>query len=439
MQHQRTSRTIFKKESLTMGYKVFLIWTVVLYARPQDFLTFLEPFRIGLLFTAIALATAIYGPKRLSLRALLKTGISRKYAILYLLMFIGIPFADHSGRAFDWVVMIYPVNMIYFFLAVFHLDTIKKIKQTAYVLCLSVLFYAVFGLLNGSYVEGRYAVGTMYDPNDLALFMVGLFPISILFLGKVHNMKTRVVAVATLAIAPLIVIMSGSRGGFVCLAVVLLILFMTQVGGIRRSRKIGAIALVAVTIFIFREQMDIERYTTLLTLEEDYNVTSDTGRLQVWESAFKLIFANPITGVGVRCFPRAFGYLRLTEGRVPDWKAAHNAYIQVWTEVGFPGILVFMGIIAASVRSYWRMSRWDAVTSEQKDLKLLGSLMLTGFWGHLIGAFFLSQAYGMQFTLFFAMAAVFRQLAMGWAAEKASETSRSQPGEASEKVTSVRG
>lgn len=406
-----TARNVIKSNPNTLdtAFKVFLVWTFVLYARPQDFFTFLAPLRIGLGFTLLALVSTFFGARNKTFADLLKVGISRKYTVLYVIMIIGIPFADHTGRSFNWVFMSYLVNMIYFYLALMHLDTAKKIQLTLFMLCISILFYGVFGLIFGGYVEGRFAFTTMYDPNDMALFMVGFFPIALVFVKKSHPNITRCIAAGVLCIAPVIIIISSSRGGLLSLALVLAALFITQVGGIKLGHKIGIIAIIFIALAIFGGKIDTSRYETLFELEEDYNITSDTGRLQVWETGLKLIAQNPVTGVGARNFPRAFGYLREKEGRVPEWRAAHNAYIQIWAEIGTPGFIIFMGLILASMRSFWRMARMKDADVDKEHLKSVSGYLLIGFLGHLVGSFFLSQGYGMQFTMFFAMGAAIRQ------------------------------
>jgi O-antigen ligase len=407
--NQSVSTVATQQDTSSLGFKIYLIWTVILFARPQDFLTFLAPFRIALLFTLIALAAVVFGPERISGR-LIPNGIARKFGLLYLIMILGIPFADHRGYAFGWTFLVYPINVLFFYLSMIHLDSFNKIRKTSLVLCLSILFYGLLGLLKGHFAGGRLYFGTMYDPNDLAFYMVGLFPISILFLFKANSMRTRVVAASTLAIAPLVIVLTGSRGGLLSLSIVLTLLFMTRLGGIKRSYKVVILVIVAAAVLLFSDKINLARFDTLFGLEQDYNVTSDVGRISVWETAFTLIADNPVTGVGAGCFPRAFGYLRQAEGRTPTWKAAHNAYLQIWTELGFPGLVVFLALIYASIRSFRRIMKRKAIDPEQRDLQLLSSLLLTGYAGHLVGAFFLSQGYSLQFTLFFALGAAFEEL-----------------------------
>ena len=391
---------------MSISFRLFLVWTFILFARPQDFLYFLAPLRFALVFTILTLIATLGAKQNMTWGKLLKIGIARKYIILYILMIIGIPFANHQGRAFNWIFFSYIINMQYFYIAVVQLDSAKKIKATVYVISICLLFYGIFGMATGQMSEGgRYAFGNMFDPNDIALFMVGLSPMSIVFLRKTNKMLSRVMAALVIVVALLIIVMSGSRGGLLSLVVVFLIFFLTKVGAVKRSYKVAVVGLLIGLFFIYSDKLNLDRYDTLLDVEEDYNVTSDTGRIEVWKTALELIAANPITGVGAGCFPRAFGYYRAAEGREPTWKAAHNSYVEIWSEVGYPGIIVIMMIIFGCIKNYARAMKMKPAGSADDDIPFLSGLVLIGFAGHLVGAFFLSQAYGLQFTLFFALAA----------------------------------
>lgn len=405
-----TAASVPRAETLSPAFKTYLVWTAILFGRPQDFLTFLEPVRIALVFTVLVLATILFGRRSLALDQLLGSGISRKFALLYLIMILGIPFADHRSRAFSWTFTVYLANVLFFYISLFHLDSVKKVRLTALVLCCSALFYGLLGLVMGHFAGGRLSFGSMYDPNDLAFYMVGLFPISILFLVTANSMRTRLLAAAVLGIAPLVIILTGSRGGLLSLSIVLAIMFLTRLGGLKRSYKAVILLIVAVGVSIFFQRINVARYDTLFGLEDDYNITSETGRISVWKTGFKLIAAHPFTGVGASCFPRAFGYLRAAEGRTPIWRAAHSAYIQIWAELGYPGIIVFLALIYGTIRKLKWVYRQKAPDSERTDLKLLSGLLLIGLWASLFGGLFLSQAYSLQFTLFFAMAATLEKL-----------------------------
>ena len=71
---------------------------------------------------------------------------------------------------------------------------------------------------------------------------------------------------------------------------------------------------------------------TLTEMGSDYNVSEETGRVQIWKRAYQLISENPLTGIGANCFPMALGYLRQELFLTPRWQASHNSYIQIITE-----------------------------------------------------------------------------------------------------------
>ena len=63
------------------------------------------------------------------------------------------------------------------------------------------------------------------------------------------------------------------------------------------------------------------------------------------------MFEHPLTGVGIHAFPIAEGDsgLKEDEGFGVKYSAAHNSFIQVGAELGFPGLLAFIGLLYSSV------------------------------------------------------------------------------------------
>ena len=96
-----------------ISFYIFLALTFILAGRPQDFLFFLRPFRLALLFTLLAvISTFISKPN--SFRELFDISESKKYLFFYLIMIIGIPFAFHCRVAFDYIFKVYLSNMLFF-------------------------------------------------------------------------------------------------------------------------------------------------------------------------------------------------------------------------------------------------------------------------------------------------------------------------------------
>jgi O-antigen ligase len=205
-----------------------------------------------------------------------------------------------------------------------------------------------------------------------------------------------------------VILQTGSRGGIVALAVVLLMMLFTPAGGIGARHKILLVALLAAAWLFMRDTIDLERYLTLLDLSSDYNVTGEEGRFNVWQSAIDLALANPLTGVGVECFSFAWGITRQLAGDPNiQWKSVHNSFLQIAVEVGLVGFGVYLLINLHSLAAFLRASglRVQGRSNDARQLGALGGLMLLGFAGLVVSGFFLSQGYSIFCTLYFALAA----------------------------------
>ena len=77
-----------------MAFRLFIILTFILVGRPQDYFTFLVPFRIALVVTSITLLVTFFD-KGFSLNRIFEIKEAKLYTLFYLIMIFGIPFAYH--------------------------------------------------------------------------------------------------------------------------------------------------------------------------------------------------------------------------------------------------------------------------------------------------------------------------------------------------------
>jgi len=145
---------------------------------------------------------------------------------------------------------------------------------------------------------------------------------------------------------------------------------------------------------------------TIVHPDQDYNSTSEAGRLQIWKRGLGYMAERPVFGVGMHNFAVAEGTIsplsRLQERGVGVlWGAAHNSFIQVGTELGVPGLLLFLGVIASAFRSLRRVARHPpGVSAAARDRARLAQSLMAALVGFVVGAFFLSLAFAdMLYTL----------------------------------------
>jgi len=402
-----------------VSFRLFLLCSFVLLGRPQDILPFLQPFRPALVLTLLAVTATVFGARRQELSAALSTSESKRYLLFYLIMIVGIPFAYHKRAAFHGVFEGYVVNMLFFVLVVFQVTSLQRLKSLVWVICLCTLMYSVFGgLLQTEYVAGGrlHLVGQMFDPNDTAYLLVSLVPLCLYFVRFDEGLLKRLVALVAIFASIAIIVKTGSRGGILGFGAVLLVLLLTKTGGIGARYKWFIVVMLVSTLLFLGDAIDVERYLTLTDIQSDYNLSSQGGRLTLWQAAIDLSLSNPVTGVGVDCFPWAYYLSRLAAGdSYLRYHAVHNSYLQIAAEMGLIGFGIFVLISVKSVFTFWRMSRKGLQTQSREisEIGALGGYMLLGFAGLAVSGFFLSQGYSVIFTLYFALAAAIGRLKAG--------------------------
>jgi len=264
------------------------------------------------------------------------------------------------------------------------------------------LMFVYFGVtvLYTAVVLSRFQLGAeswrlgrlyYYDANDLATLIVTAMPLGLYFVLGRNRVWVRVFAAVGLAILAVGLIRSGSRGGFLALLAVAAFVLLKVTTIPTRSRLAGLVVILTVLAATASDQYWAQMQT-IVHPKQDYNMTSEEGRLKVWARGLDYMAGSPVFGVGVKNFPVAEGTIsplaKLAErGIGVRWGAAHNSYVQVGAELGIPGLLLFIGLMWSAFASLRRVARQGG-----EDARLAQSLM-AALLGFVVGAFFLSLAY----------------------------------------------
>lgn len=385
-----------------MSFFLFLLLLFVLLARPQDFFPALGSLRLALTLTVLTTVTTL---PHISGRigSIVGSRTSRWYLVFFITMVLSIPFASHRRFAFDFVILVYLSNMLFYFLFLAHIDSLRKLQAAMLTISVSAFFFAVCSARSGEIRGGRFVAGQMFDPNGLAFFFLSLLPLSIpLLLGKTRLLsKLFGAVVGCLSIG--IILLTGSRGGMVGLLSVLVFIGLRKWPGVGWPSKALLALLSLGALAFFHEKINLDRYLSLANVATDYNVTAESGRFGIWREALELVMSNPLTGVGVQCFPKAIGEKRAAEGELPKWQSPHNFLVQILTEVGVVGFGYFCAVILRNLRDLSRCRTQSCAVPGGEDLGLIAASVQAAFVGLLITAFFLSEGYSVLFTLFFAL------------------------------------
>ncbi len=398
------------KLALCMAYFIFSIYLFVMVGRPQDYLTFLQPLRPALFLGVLSALAFVFSKRGLrQLNEALRLSESRKYLFFYGIMIIGIPFALYRKQAFDFTFQTYWNNILFFFIFLVANDSFDRFVKSLSVVILSALTYAIFCLSEGSLSEGRFYSGTMFDPNDLAYFFVSLLPLPLYYI--IHN-KGRIrqgIGLITFVASILIIILTGSRAGIISLMITFITIAIMIKLELKKKIFIMSVLIAISAMYYYR--INIDRYSTLLNIEEDYNITEETGRLTVWKRSIQISLAHPIIGVGAACFGEAIGTIRQEMG-LPQarWQAAHNSYLQVACELGLIGLFLFLSIIFGCLKHFYILYRARGQDEFGIELQTISRLLSISTIATLSAGFFISQGYSMIFTLLFAFSGALRYL-----------------------------
>lgn len=271
------------------------------------------------------------------------------------------------------------------------------------------------------YVKGGFPLWgspvPMYDVNDMALHLNMVLPFTLYFAMTLKDPRVRFGLWALAGFMAVSVLMTQSRGGFLTLGVILLVLWVRVKGIQWWVRLLPGVALVIG--FFFLPAPVKERLSTLFTPTQDYNYSDDQGRIEIWRRGLGYLQQHPVTGVGVSNYPVAEATLSTAaqrDGQAPA-RVAHNSFLEVATETGIPGFILYMGIFLFAgrnlLRTRARLGRFRG-NPEATELTLLADFLLLSLVAFCVGGFFLSMGYTAMLMALFATIAGFELSARDW-------------------------
>lgn len=331
--------------------------------------------------------------------------------LLWLLgwMALAVPGALVPGASFDLLFDNFIKTVLMCFVIAGSVRTVRDVERLAMVYLAGATIYAavvIFRFDLGSGEAWRLGRLYYYDANDLATFAVTAMPLGLYVVHSGRTTVARILGAAALTVLTLAFVRTGSRGGFVALIVVAAYV-MWRSRSIAIRWRFAAAALVALVVAGSASDQYWKQMSTIAS-DADYNRIDESGRMQIWERGLGYMLENPVFGVGAGNFQAAEGLLspfadRQQMGVGVRWNAAHNSFIQVGAELGIPGLLFFVGVIAGAFRALRTERQWpasDSVVGQPALTQALSGSLI----GFVAGAFFLSLAYSEMFYTLVALA-----------------------------------
>ncbi len=265
----------------------------------------------------------------------------QKYLLLFFIsIIIEIPLSYDFHTS--WNVFIDRV-IKFAFIAVFIIAFVKSPKNLRYFIaafmlaCLKMGQEGLWGRITGNLIWENQGVMRLHGstpsyahPNSFTGMAVGTLPF-IYYLFPIVPLWAKAFLIIMLGFAINIIIFTGSRTGYVAFFVFVFFLFLKSK---MKMKFLVYVLIIGIISFSLIPHDYIERFYTIYTgVEKEEH--SKEARIELLLDACKIFITHPL-GVGVSAFPAV---RKATFGREQD---THNLYLQVATNLGIQGFIVFV-------------------------------------------------------------------------------------------------
>ena len=418
-----SAATVPVPEHDAIAFRWLLAFTFVLFMRPQDMLPFLHPFHLADITASLALIALIAG--RLGRGAPL-TRFTPEFG--WVLAFGGVmlataPFSVWPGGAVGVFTDLFSKVILVFMLMINTITTRARLDRFVAVVIAGASYIAVLTVVNYlrgvNLVEGGRAAGAVGglfgNPNDMALNMVACLPLAVIVALRRDRPVLRAIAIIGVPFIVGAIIFSKSRGGLVGLVAMLAVLLYQ----LRRVRPGVAALVVAASIAVVPMLPDsfTDRMSSIFNPDED-PTGSREARKRLLREGYEAFLANPLFGLGAGQF-----HNYNPDDRQEAWRETHNAVLQVASELGIGGLIVFVVVVGygfAAVlgtgsalrrtRSRRRIRGPDDTRGERDMMELYAAAMAASLTGWFMAAMFASVAYYWTFYIVLGLATAVREI-----------------------------
>jgi putative inorganic carbon (HCO3(-)) transporter len=324
--------------------------------------------------------------------------------------------------------------LVIFFVVVNTLRTPQQLRFYILLILVAFVIYPARGTLKG-YVAGNTVFGRaiwnkMYgNPNDLGaitLLMLGL-ALAIATV-KTQDARVRKAAAALVPVTLLIIMLTQSRAVFLGLLVgfglPLLARLRKRPSGTAPVLVVLAVIAVLVPATSWHRFEGITNPTEAIAeadtpgrppAREDRLLQMASGsarqRIDILKTGLHIAASHPVLGVGIGCYFEANARYAPQLGR----RDAHNTYVNLAAEMGFPGLLLWLGLVGSVLTQVRR--RRARLEADDRTIQVLW--IERAIIGYLVAGFFGSYAGLTMFYLF---------LGILWAASNMLGSDTTEPG-----------
>ena len=371
------------------AYAGLILFTVLLYLRPNEVLpigTF-PIVKIITIGTLVAFFVERFGQGG-SISVMPKPF---KYLLAVAgLAILSIPLGLDSENSYTAFTDLFLKILLVFLLTI---NVVSSFRRLQLLMEVTVLSAAVVGLLTlfdyaqgKNLVEGGRATGALggifRNPNDLALALNVLLPIAFTLGLSRRNQFSKLLYFLSAAVFAMTIAATQSRSGFVTIVLAGLF-FLIQLG--RRYPAAWAVAALAAVAFLASGP---GRIFTIFDAADGDSTAAESGstRWELVKRGIEVAGANPVRwlfGVGLDNF------------RIVSIKdlVSHNAYLQVFNEIGLPAFIFYVLFLVSVIGIAGRIVKRYQKERGYRQVWLTAVGIQAALVAYVVGSFFASVAF----------------------------------------------
>ena len=390
----------------TLSYIGLYLFSILVLYRPYELIDGLSFLSATAFYFALA-TLLIYIPTQLTTEGSL-TALSTEVKCILALSLIALltmPIAKDPGTAWQTFNDTFSKAAIMFIVMVNVLRTRRRLMGVVWIslsVGLMLSYWALSMYMRGELNAEGYRVavkvgGLFSNPNDMALHLVTMMPIS-LCLGLAS--KSTIMRWFYFAMTALFVganTVTFSRGGFLGLVAVSGVLVWKLARRNRLNVSVAAVFFGGLFVLLAPGNYGV-RILSIFGLAADPVGSSDQRR-ELLERSIQVSLRNP-WGIGIGNFPIVGIHNLVT----------HNAYTQVSSELGLLGLAAYLIFMISPFRKLGAIERTLFAKEENNWLYYLAIGFQASIVGYMVSSFFVSVAYNWFIYYLIAYAVAFRRI-----------------------------
>jgi hypothetical protein len=316
------------------------------------------------------------------------TSRPREVNLILLLMLgvlLSIPFAD--DRVNSWNGFVDFLKVVLIFIVMVNVLRTETRWKFLVVLLLAISCFLGVGAVNNyltgtKLIEGSRAMGVVgnlfLNPNDLALHLVTMIPLSVGMFLSTRNPLMKVFYAAAVGMMLAGIMVTQSRAGLLGLLFAASVLVWKLVRN--RTLALAAILVVGAALIALAPSVLMNRFGSVIDAQK---YTSVDSRKDDLKRSILVTLRHPLFGIGIDNF-----YLRSNRAL-----ATHNSYTQVSSEVGIASMVVYVMFLLTPLKRLRRVEHETVTTRKRSRYHYLAVGLQASLIGYMVCSFFASVAF----------------------------------------------